>query len=300
MVAPMPTELKPVQSPCPSCRKSTWHDIKCVHTENGAEDYHFAAHYMVVQCRGCKNTSFRDVFRDYEIAFPTPDGDWDVPQTVKTYPKFIKDHNTLNGSHHVPSIVREIYEESLKAIQEDAAILAGLGLRGTIEAISNDREITGRNLEMRISRLATQGFISQKDAERLQAIRFLGNDAAHDIKKPTKNQIEIALRIIEHLITTVYILDAEARGKLDTIVSDYDDFKQILNKQLKNFSPGDEYPLAKFLDKDVRRIQGALSQLEARLVIDISTGDYMKLSVGKIDFYGSLPTKLQHFTVIKQ
>jgi hypothetical protein len=250
---------------------------------------------MVIQCRGCEKTSFRYVFLDYESAFPISNDEWDVPETIETYPKFIKDHHELDGAHYVPDIVSEVYEESLTAIQEGAGILAGLGLRGTIEAICNDRGITGKNLEIRISRLATQGLISQKDAERLHAIRFLGNDAAHDIKKPNERQIEIALRIIEHLITTVYILDAEAKGKLDTIVSDFDEFKKLLSKELKNYSAGDEYPLAKFLGKDVRRIQGALSQLESQLIAEIGAGNFTTLSVGKLAVFGSSPIQLQHF-----
>jgi len=250
---------------------------------------------MVIQCRGCENTSFRYVFLDYESAFPISDEDWDVPETIETYPKFIKNHRELDGTHYVPEIVCEVYEESLTAIQEGARILAGLGLRGTIEAICNDRGIAGKNLEIRISRLATQGLISQKDAERLHSIRFLGNDAAHDIKKPTDKQIEVALRIIEHLITTVYILDAEAKGKLDTIVTDFDEFKKLLEKQLKSYNAGDEYPLAKFLGKDVRRIQGALSQIESQLISEIVAGNFSKLSVGKIAAFGSSPTQLQHF-----
>jgi hypothetical protein len=86
-------------------------------------------------------------------------------------------------------------------------------------------KIKGKTLEARISKLATQ--------ERLHAIRFLGNDAAHEIKKPTDKQISVALRIIEHLITTVYILDEEAKGKLDTIVVDLADFKKLLEVHLE-------------------------------------------------------------------
>lgn len=291
----MTKNIEPVKSPCSECRRPTLHDIKCKHTENGGEEYNCAIYYMVIQCRGCEKTSFRYVFKDYENAFPISDDEWDVPETVEVYPKFIKDHHELDGGHYVPEIVREVYEESLVAIQEDARILAGLGLRGTIEAICNNLEIKGKTLEVRISKLAEQGLISKKDAGRLHAIRFLGNDAAHDIKKPSGRQIEIALKIIEHLIVTVYVLEAEAEGRLDTIVTKFEDFKVLLDKNLKNYSAGDEFPLAKFLAKDVRRIQGALSQLESQLIIEISAGSFAKLSVGKMDVFGSSPTKLQHF-----
>lgn len=284
-----------IWNPCPRCMKSTMHDIMCQHHDDGGDDYHCDIAYLVVKCRGCGKSSFRYVFSDYENSFPVGDEEWDIDRAIETYPKFINGHSDLDGLHFVPEIVSTVYEESLTAIREGAAVLAGLGLRGTVEAICNDREIKGKNLEVRIARLASQGLISQKDAERLHAIRFLGNDAAHDIKKPNHRQIEIALRIIDHLIATVYILDAAAKGKLDTIVTDYGDFIKLLNKRLKEFKSGDEYPLARYLGKDVRRIQGSLTQMEQQLLADISTGDFIALTAGKIDTFGANPAQLQHF-----
>lgn len=291
----MAEKSKMIWNPCPQCMKSTMHDIMCSHHDNGGEEYHCDMAYMVVKCRGCGNSSFRYVFSDYENSYPSGDGEWEIDRTIETYPKFIKGHSELDGMRYVPEIVSMVYEESLTAIREGAAVLAGLGLRGTVEAICNDRDIKGKNLEVRIARLATQGLISQKDAERLHAIRFLGNDAAHDIKQPSKRQIEIALRIIDHLIATVYILDAEAKGRLDTIITEYEDFLKILNRHLKDFTAGDEFPLAKYLEKDVRRIQGSLTQMEQKLMADIAAGEFKGLSAGKIDTFGTNPAQLQHF-----
>lgn len=250
---------------------------------------------MVIQCRGCEKISFRYVFSDFEGAYPIAENEWEVPRTIKTYPRFIANHRALDGTHCVPDIVSEIYEETLLAIQEEAATLAGLGLRGTVEAVCNERQIKGKDLKARISKLATQGWISQKDAERLHAIRFLGNDAAHEIKRPTKAQIEVALRIIEHLIVTVYILDDAARGKLDTIISSYDEFKTLLLGKLPTFASGDELPLAKMLGKDVRRIEGGISSMENQLVAEIQAGGFTLLGVGKVDVFAGSPNPVQHF-----
>lgn len=293
----MSTPLKQVivRSPCSSCQQDTKHEVRCVHEIKGDEDYNFLAEYMVVECRGCGKVSFRYHYRDYEQAFPISDDEWDVPEEVETYPKVLVSHRELDGIHRVPDLVSLVYEETLTAIREGAGILAGLGLRGTIEAICNEQKITGRNLEVRISKLATQGLISQKDSERLHAIRFLGNDAAHEIIKPNKKQITAALKIIDHLIVSVYILGAEAEKALDTVVSEYEKFLKLLESTLKNFKSGDELPLAKFLERDVRRVQGGLSAFETQLVTDIGTGKFAKLAVGKIDKYGGSPTKLQHF-----
>jgi hypothetical protein len=246
---------------------------------------------------GCEEKTFRVVFRDIENAYPTSDDDWDVPETVEYYPKYNPDHVDLENIFRVPDVVREIYTESMLAVQAGALTLAGLGLRGTIEAVCNERSITGRNLEVRIARLATQGLISAKDAERLHAIRFLGNDAAHEIKKPSDAQISVALKIINHLIQSVYLLEIEMHRKLDTIISDPDEFERLLDKHLPAFAKGDEYPVAKFLGKDIRRLGAGASALESHLQAAISSGNYTKLSIGKIDKFAGSKADLQHFVV---
>ena len=284
------------QSDCPSCQKETTHDIVGSHVE-GDENYSQVQIYHIVKCRGCAQVTFRLVIRDYDNAFPTSDGHWDVPEDVDIYPKFIKNHRTPDGFYRVPELVQEIYRETLAGIKEGANILAGLGLRGTIEAVCNDQDISGKSLEGRISKLAVKGLISQKDAERLHAIRFLGNDAAHEILKPLDSQISVALKIVEHLIASVYVLEAEASGTLDTIVSTFEKFFEILKLHLKPFNIGDEYPLAKFLGKDVRRIQGSLSILEPELVSRINSGAITCLKVGKVEPYANSPSSLQHFIV---
>lgn len=284
-----------VWSPCRRCNVHTKHDIVCEHHDGGDEEHHCDLEYTIIQCRGCGQSSFRYVFRDYEAAYPTENDEWDVPEAIENYPRSLPRHADIDGMSHVPDIVNSIYEETLTAIKEGASTLAGLGLRGTIEAVCNDRNITGRNLEARISKLASQGLISQKDAERLHAIRFLGNDAAHEIKKPSDRQLEIALRITEHMIVTVYVLDEEAKRTLDTVVSSYDDFVSLLIKRLKLYKNGDEFPLAKFLENDVRRLQGALSQMESQLIKEIAAGNFPKLVVGKLDHFSGSPNQLQHF-----
>lgn len=246
---------------------------------------------------GCGGKSFRYEFVDFESAYPLADGQWEVPEEIKTYPKYLDGHKELYGLHHVPEIVQSIYRESLTAIREEAGVLAGLGLRGTVEAICSEQQITGKTLEQRISKLATQGLISLRDAKRLHAIRFLGNDAAHEIKPATSNQIRIALRIIEHLISTLYVLDEDARGKLDTVIDDFADFVVLLTKCLKPFKTGDEFPLAKYLGKEVRRIQPGVSHMESQLVAAIASGTFTRLGVGKLDVFGQSPGKVQHFVV---
>lgn len=146
--------------------------------------------------------------------------------------------------------------------------------------------------------MSSLGIISKSDADRLHAIRFLGNDAAHDIKKPEKDQISVALKIINHLIQSVYILQIESEGKLDTILVKDSEFIDLLDEKLGEFQSGDEVPLGKIFGKDRRRLGSSASTFEAQLISEIKAGNYTKLKMGKVAKYNKSPTDLQHFIVV--
>jgi len=288
---------KKVKNYCRNCCKSTNHDILAENQESHRDEYQCDIIFQIVQCRGCETKSFRKVFVDIEAAYPTYEDHWEVPEDITIYPKAVEGHREIEDIFELPDIVRKIYSEVLLALKEDAKVLAGLGLRAAIEAVCNNLNIPGRSLEVRINKLATAGYISKKDAERLHGIRFMGNDAAHDIKTPKTESLDVALKIAEHLIASVYILEKKVSGNLDTTTSKYEVFEKMLNNKITEFESGDEYPIAKLLGKDLRRVKESISILEQELVEKIANGDYSKLSVGKVDVYQGSRDPLQHFIV---
>lgn len=281
---------------CASCDRKTFHGVLYKHTDSEHE-YRMDTVHEVLRCKGCHTICFRKVVIDLESGYFDYDDEWRAPQEITSYPRVLEGYAELDDVSDVPQPVRDIYSQSVQAIRDDANILAGIGLRATIEAICNDRNITGRNLEKRIDGLAKAGLISKKDGERLHAIRFLGNDSAHDIKTTKTGNLLIALRIIEHLLTTLYILDGEADGRLDTIIEKYDQFEALLTKKIVNFSKNDEVPLSKIFGRDVRRFHGYLTTHEATLIEKIGKGEYAQLTLGKIANYSGHKEKLQHFIV---
>lgn len=193
--------------------------------------------------------------------------------------------------------MRKIYSETLVAVQEGSRILAGLGLRGIVEAVCIDRGIKSKDLGLRIERLAAKGYISKKDAERLHGIRFLGNDAAHDIKEPSSWQIEVALKIVEHALNTIYVLEHEAAGEIETVISDYQQFRELLDVEIfkGGFKAGEELSLAKYLGRSFRRVQSNQGEFEKMLIEQISAKEFTALEVGQIEQVGKPPKPLQLF-----
>jgi len=244
-----------VWSECNNCTCSTKHDIlHKVNFESDPSEYHYEDIFMMIRCRGCETVAFRKESHDYESRYQIGANEWDYSISIDIYPHFIEGHKSINDIWNVPNIVNSIYKESIVAIQEGAFTLAGLGLRATIEAICNEREITGSNLQKRINGMVKEGLISKKDASRLHSIRFMGNDAAHEIKKSKHSSVLVALKIIEHLITTIYILDKKIKSHLVTTIASLAELLTVLLVNVKSFENGEVITFKKLLGKDGRRI----------------------------------------------
>ncbi|MEZ8504047.1 DUF4145 domain-containing protein [Vibrio splendidus] len=286
-----------LKSTCTKCKQYNWHDIEGKHSFETQPDfdYHCQIDHMVVKCCGCEQVSFLQRTHDFEIAyFDEQDGEWITPTSDDIYPKEVK--GALQAKSF-PMVVKKIYEESCQAYRDEAHTLAGIGFRATIEAVCNDQKIQGKELSTRINNLASKGLISKKDSARLHSIRFLGNDAAHDIKLPSKDALEAALVIIEHLLNTVYILDQESKGKLEEVIEEFELFIELLDSKLKPLTVGEELPLQVILGKDIRRISGSIKKVEDTLNAQIGQGTYAKLGFGKTAKYKSSKEDLLHYIV---
>ena len=123
----------------------------------------------------------------------------------------------------------------------------------------------------------------------------MGNDAAHEIKKPNTIQLSVALKIVEHMLSSVYILEEQTEGNIDTLITEFAQFEKILNKKLEQFNSGDELPIMKLFGRDVRRIKNSLPDLETELIKQINAGTITNLRKGKIDKYEHSKHNLQHF-----
>lgn len=288
-------QKEPIWSLCNKCGLKTRHDVLCETIQSGDGHYDFWMQHAVVECRGCATRSFRYHYRDIENAFPISDDEWDMPEDIENYPRLEDKSLIIDGIEIVPDVVRMIYLETVSAIYEGSLILAGLGLRGTIEAVCNDQNVGGGNLDKMIKNLLSKGLISKKDGERLHAIRFLGNDAAHEVKKPKEEQIAVAVKIVKHLIASVYTLKQEAEGNLETLISEYDEYVALIEERMDLRNIGDELPIAAILGRDIRRIGENRTDLERKLSAEVEAGNHPTLKIGKVDSFAGSKDTFQHY-----
>ncbi len=117
------------------------------------------------------------------------------------------------------------------------------------------------------------------------------------MKVPKKDQLIIVLNIVEHILKNIYLIDLEIDTKLDLPINDFDNFKKLILKKIKEHKAGDDYPLAKYLDKDVRRVKENFIEFEKRLVTEINAGTFNKLILGSIQPYGGSKGNVQHYII---
>ena len=84
---------------------------------------------------------------------------------------------------------------------------------GEIEYKKTDGTITKKrtdNLQGKINGLHEKGKLTKENAEILHEHRFLGNTAIHDLSAPTKEELGLALEIIEHVFDNLYEIPEKA------------------------------------------------------------------------------------------
>lgn len=234
------TKDQKFKSNCIDCDRETNHSLLGSHTLTESEDeYHFDIQYSIIQCLGCDQISFLKVIHDYQTAFPvkqimTSNGydyeyDYDritrnfYPNTEEVFYKFEK---------FLPAKLFEIYVETKKAYVQNLNIFTAIGLRSIIECICKDKDIPGKDLEKKITNLKSLGDISKKDIELLHSLRFLGNEAVHQFIKAPKKDLNIAFKIVDHLIQTIYIMPKELENtNFKKHIGDYETFENYIKEK---------------------------------------------------------------------
>ena len=108
----------------------------------------------------------------------------------------------------LPRQLRTIYQELLEAFNVEAHILAAAGLRALLEGICKEKGVSGGNLEKKIEGLKQH--LPASIVDNLHEFRFIGNSAVHELEPPDRNDLRLAIEIVEDLLNFMYALDYKA------------------------------------------------------------------------------------------
>jgi hypothetical protein len=201
-----------IRTHCNKCGIKINHQILMDYCETGTEvldsdidlthgriDYtaDFSNNYQIIKCSGCDTISYRSFFYFSEYQDIDNDGTWEERfPTLQRKPK--------KEFKHLPPTLEHIYEEVIMAYNNDGFILCSAGIRALLKGICKEKGITVGKLNEKIEKMRTQGFINPQHENVLHELRFLDNDALHDLQSPTQEEIDTAMDIIEHIIESLY------------------------------------------------------------------------------------------------
>ena len=214
---------------CIECKRATRHLVAVSVDKTGSESnkhegwsIDWSNRYQVIECQGCETVSFR-----HQSWFSEAQDFDDDGTTERIYPLRNKDAISPRPYHNVPSNLRRIYTELVDCFNNDSPTLCAAGLRALVEGICAQQGITDGpvevpargggtqierrdNLEGRIAGLQEKGLLTQPSAHTLHEHRYLGNDAVHDLARPSPDELKLAVEIVEHVIEQLYELPEKA------------------------------------------------------------------------------------------
>lgn len=127
---------------------------------------------------------------------------------VDYFPKRTEHDLITKNYTQLPARLRNIYQELILAFNNETPILCAVGIRALIEGICFDHEIAGRNLEKKIEGMIS--ILPKNIVSNLHNLRFMGNEAAHELSTPSQQELQLAIEICEDLLNYLYELDYKA------------------------------------------------------------------------------------------
>ncbi|MFJ1216959.1 DUF4145 domain-containing protein [Yersinia enterocolitica] len=218
-----------VKEICSKCNRDTRHKIVTSYEMNGEENCRegytidWYNSWQVIQCQGCEDVSFRKVHFFSEDVYQIGEDEWEDGTTITLYPKRTKHMRVVKDFINVPQKLQNIYIESLETFNNDSFILTAAGLRALVEGLCFFLEITDgpvpsdngtikrkTNLEGKIFGLNESGHLTEAGARFLHEHRFMGNDAVHSLKKPSRDDLSVAIDLLEHSLEAIFELPVKA------------------------------------------------------------------------------------------
>lgn len=216
---------------CIECNRKTRHRIAASLDKDGIQydrtegwNVEWFDYYQVVQCQGCQTVSFRHLNWFSGACYP----DIDEPGTTELlYPKrgtgTLKPKPILN----VPTILRRLYGEVIDCFNNDSLTLCAAGLRAMVEGIcatqgivdgpltvpakgGGTKVIRQENLEGKIAGMHEKGILTQASTQTLHDHRYLGNEAVHELARPSQDELKLAIEIVEHMLEQIYEIPQKA------------------------------------------------------------------------------------------
>ena len=137
---------------------------------------------------------------------------WEMPQNVlASYPPQTIDFDKTD----IPAPVVSCFEEVIKCQANECHRAAAMMVRKTLEVLCADRNADGATLSDRIQALRTKVVLPEALLQALDALRLLGNDAAHIDARTYSDvgdsEVKAGIALAKEILKAVYQFDALVR-----------------------------------------------------------------------------------------
>ena len=196
---------------CRQCCRDANHKIIASYIEDGSEElgnghtFDWNTVSQIIQCAGCEEVSFRTSSSNSEDYDYDDDGAMVHSETEKYYPGRSTGLKGIEG-HFVPYRVNQIYKETRSAIENDLSIIGGIGVRALLDAICKEVEASGKDLFQQIDDLHAKSLVTKEGASALHKLRLLGNKSAHEAEAHSREQLSLALEVVEYILVGTYVM----------------------------------------------------------------------------------------------
>lgn len=222
-----------IQIQCVECKRDTRHQVVFsldYFDEYDGDQYQYvewSKHHQIIQCQGCMNVSFRQASWCSEDVIQIEPEEWEDGWVEILFPKRSKYTLPTKNFRNLPPNLNRIYRETLECFNNDSFTLSAAGLRGLVEGLCAELKVKDgpkeinkkdgtkeikrfRDLEGKIAGLHEKGFLTQQHSDVLHEHRYLGNEAVHELAQPARDELALAIEIIEHIFESVYEIPQKA------------------------------------------------------------------------------------------
>ena len=187
---------------CNECRGTKWHKLLKETHDQGSEpydeDYRIWWHivHQMFECCGCKSVVVR---RSHEFS------EWDYPD-VRLFPPPVSRHKP-EWFYQIPGSMLSLFKEIYNSLAADTRALPMMGARALLDMVIVDKVGDVGTFNDKLKALESQGFISKKNRETLDAALDAGSAAAHRGYAPKLEEVHAVMDIVENLLQAIYVLD---------------------------------------------------------------------------------------------
>jgi len=196
---------------CNTCRYETNHVLQAEHhtdypNENPDGSLAFVERlgYRFWLCAGCDTATLEEYY-----IFDTQNDEDTTGPMIAYYPERQQLYIEGKTFKKLPKRLTGIYREILRAYNNTLSVLCAMGIRALLEGICADKGINGGNLKSKIDNMINIP-LPHNIVENLHTLRFIGNNAVHELEAPSADELKLAINICEDLLNYVYELDYRA------------------------------------------------------------------------------------------